>query len=384
MAENNPNKLRRSKLSSKSATETPDTPKEPQNVGSGSSGGQEKGSDESARPKLKPTESEKAQKNFDPNQAKASLRRYFILTLAAGSGLILFPAFSGTVQIGIATLMMAIYFLLGRRFMLSANSRSVFADSMYYLGFLFTFVALVGAMMRIDTAQYDIEQIIGQMGPALVTTVVGMAVRIYLTQFEAITDEPDAEATSALGQLSGNLIEALDNINKTSKANTESINEFTKQTEVMLNGFADKLNKIDVSQLEKDFKSLGLSIQSLSDETSGLKNQTTAARSQIKSVGDGLQAVQPSLDDLKKKVESISSFQSDIDGLNSKVDETNKSFTEVSNKLENKLGVSAQKINQSVVKLGTELQKTEEQIDGLNKKLKESVTDVIEFLNRQR
>ena len=59
-------------------------------------------------------------------------------------------------------------------------------------GIFITFVALVVAMMSLASLEgkkFEIETIIGQMGPALITTVVGMA-RIYLTQFDAINDEP--------------------------------------------------------------------------------------------------------------------------------------------------------------------------------------------------
>ena len=71
---------------------------------------------------------------------------------------------------------MSLYYFLGNKFAKYPNTRAVFGDSMYYLGFLFTFVALVAAMMNISE-ESEVDAIIAQMGPALITTVIGMAVR---------------------------------------------------------------------------------------------------------------------------------------------------------------------------------------------------------------
>lgn len=321
---------------------------------------------------------------FEPNAAKAKLRFYFITILGLGSALILFPIFSGVMQIAIATGMMVVYYLLGAKFIIYPNTRAVFADSMYYLGFLFTFVALVGAMMRINSSNYDIELIIGQMGPALVTTVVGMAVRIYLTQFEAITDEPEAEAASALGQLAGNLIEALNTINSTSQANAKLMKDFQENTNEQLQNFTARLNAIDTDSLERNFAQLAQSISSLSVKTNDLSSQVNQARSTITDVDSEFKGLKPSLDNLKSNIDTMETFQSDINELDSKIDETTESFEKVSNNLQNKVGVAAQQVNQSVTNISNHIGKTEEEIKGLSKTLKETVTGVVEFLSRQR
>ena len=102
---------------------------------------------------------------------------------------------------------MGIFYLLGNKYTKTQVVRAVFADSLYYLGFLFTFVALVAALISIDGFKAD--DIVGKMGPALVTTVVGMAARIYLTQFDAITSEPQQEVLDNIGELSSNLVDSV-------------------------------------------------------------------------------------------------------------------------------------------------------------------------------
>ena len=120
----------------------------------------------------------------DPLKIQKSLRFQFVATLAAGSALIfLNPAvyygWPAVTQIYISVGLMALFWLLARKHLKTALARSVFADSMYYLGFLFTFVALVAAMMslaategKLSILSYDWSD-----GPSSLTTVVGMAVR---------------------------------------------------------------------------------------------------------------------------------------------------------------------------------------------------------------
>ena len=71
----------------------------------------------------------------------------------------------------------------------------VFADSFYYLGFLFIVALLISLLDLSDT---DPLAIIGQMGPALASTIYGMLIRIYLTQFDAVVTEPDQDILAGL------------------------------------------------------------------------------------------------------------------------------------------------------------------------------------------
>ena len=100
---------------------------------------------------------------------------------------------------------MFIYLIIGLRYAKTPSSKAVLADSMYYLGFLYTFVALVKVLLDIGPSS-EIHSIVGQMGAAIATTIVGMAVRIYMTQFDSITSEPETETLNSLGELSSKMI----------------------------------------------------------------------------------------------------------------------------------------------------------------------------------
>ena len=145
--------------------------------------------------------------NVDPVKAQKTLRRQFLATFILGSLVIAFDL-SGMVglepeyNIGFTLLLMGLFWLAGNKYLRNPLVRSVFADSMYYLGFLFTFVALAVSLMGLDTlidpdvkeSRDNFKLIVAQMGPALTTTVAGMAFRIYFTQF----DEYDFAPVTAL------------------------------------------------------------------------------------------------------------------------------------------------------------------------------------------
>ena len=160
---------------------------------------------------------------INPVRAQDDLRRLFMITLSIGGILIILnpiPNFSPLLldgkkisavwQIPVSVGVMGIFYFFGNKYNKTPVIRAVFADSLYYLGFLFTFIALVGALVSVDS--FNADDIVGQMGPALVTTVVGMAARIYLTQFDAITTEPQRETLDTIGELSANLVNSLEKL----------------------------------------------------------------------------------------------------------------------------------------------------------------------------
>ena len=78
---------------------------------------------------------------------------------------------------------MIIYFIVGFKTMKVVSAKPVFADSFYYLGFLFTFTSL---LVAISEANQNLSTVINQMGTALSTTVLGMLIRILISHFDTI------------------------------------------------------------------------------------------------------------------------------------------------------------------------------------------------------
>ena len=78
------------------------------------------------------------------------------------------------------------------------------ADNVYYLGFLFTMTTLAVSLVRYQQSQDpNIEQIIGDLGVGLITTIFGLLGRIFLGQLrqdpEEVEERGRLELTEAVG-----------------------------------------------------------------------------------------------------------------------------------------------------------------------------------------
>ena len=223
-----------------------------------------------------------------------------------------------------------------------------------------------------------VDTIIAQMGPALITTVIGMAVRIYLTQFDAITAEPETEAMNSLGLLSANLIDALDALNVTSEQNRQAIFDMQTQSAEQLKS----LSEVDVGGITKRFNDLASAIENL-QFTVDLRNRAERSQITIDDIELNLSNLQSSADRVSSQINKVENFNADLDALKSKVSDTTESFKAFSDRLENRVGNSAAEINNSVVKLARDLSNTEEEIRNLADTLRVGVSEVVDFLNRR-
>lgn len=59
-----------------------------------------------------------------------------------------------------------------------------FADSCYYLGFIFTVSSIIFALFDIHDLDYSLTQILMRFGAAMLCTVIGLAVRVFLIGFK--------------------------------------------------------------------------------------------------------------------------------------------------------------------------------------------------------
>ena len=82
---------------------------------------------------------------------------------------------------------MLVYVFLGHRAEPDGIASPQFADSVYYLGFLFTICALIISLIDLGdslaSADDTFEGLVWRFGLALVTTVLGLAIRVYLAGF---------------------------------------------------------------------------------------------------------------------------------------------------------------------------------------------------------
>ncbi len=121
--------------------------------------------------------------------AKVQIKYLFLLALISGVVFILFGGFSDNSYLSVVLTIsvMIAYFLVGQKIVereLLTNEQ--FADSNYYLGFLFTLISLASSLYILSSGSMEgglLTKLIGQFGISISTTIVGLSLRIYLLSF---------------------------------------------------------------------------------------------------------------------------------------------------------------------------------------------------------
>lgn len=96
-------------------------------------------------------------------------------------------------------LIMAAYILIGFRREDSEVSDEKFADTCYYLGFIFTISSIIFSLFDLPNIGTKLSEIAVRFGAAMVSTVFGLVVRVYLVSFKRdIADAVEAAEDSLI------------------------------------------------------------------------------------------------------------------------------------------------------------------------------------------
>lgn len=104
---------------------------------------------------------------------------------------------------------MLVYVLLGFRRSQDDVSDEKFADSCYYLGFIFTITSILISLFDISRMGTDMSLIATRFGAAMVSTVVGLSVRVYLVGFRQNMDDAMTSAEDSVVDATNRLREQL-------------------------------------------------------------------------------------------------------------------------------------------------------------------------------
>ena len=121
--------------------------------------------------------------------SRIQIKHLFVAAFVSGIFFILLGSVFGMLYLSVimTIAVMVGYFLIGRRLVdkeLLTNEQ--FADSNYYLGFLFTLISLASSLYLLSSdllAGGLLTRLIGQFGISISTTIVGLSMRIYLLSF---------------------------------------------------------------------------------------------------------------------------------------------------------------------------------------------------------
>ncbi|HEX4508636.1 MAG TPA: hypothetical protein VH328_01085 [Burkholderiaceae bacterium] len=84
-----------------------------------------------------------------------------------------------------------------------------FADSCYYLGFIFTITSIIFALFDLPEVGTRLDEIAVRFGAAMASTVLGLGVRVYLVSFELDTHDALRDAENAVVDAARRLREQL-------------------------------------------------------------------------------------------------------------------------------------------------------------------------------
>ena len=158
---------------------------------------------------------------------KRSVQTRFFVFFIIGLATIFFTSMLNKfLAIGAPIAVMSFYVLSTYKLTRLRTAKTLFADSVYYMGFLFTFVTL---MFAIAPAVTDITVIINQMGVALSTTIFGMLVRVLMSHFDGIEMNVDEDVFAKLSETANKIESITDSLVNSSKEQVHQINATTAQ-----------------------------------------------------------------------------------------------------------------------------------------------------------
>lgn len=114
-----------------------------------------------------------------------------------------------TLGFAVPIALMILYIGVGLRRSVSDVSDEKFADSCYYLGFIFTITSIVFCLFDLPNIGTQIQDIAVRFGAAMVSTVLGLGVRVYLVSFRADLEDAMRNAESGVVEASEQLREQL-------------------------------------------------------------------------------------------------------------------------------------------------------------------------------
>lgn len=200
-------------------------------------------------------------------------------------------------------LVMAAYIALG----LKRQDRDVtdekFADSCYYLGFIFTITSIVFSLFDLPSVGERIQDIAVRFGAAMVSTVAGLIVRVYLVSFrpdssDALKDAEDAvlEAAQKFREQLVMSYEKLGDFQSQVTAATQfSVESVKLQVEKLTQDHSQRMERVFVDLNERNQQAVTRALSAVSAASSRMAHS-------VDGYADGMKA---SLQSLGDKVDSF-------------------------------------------------------------------------------
>lgn len=200
---------------------------------------------------------------------------------------------------------MAAYIVLGFRRKGDDVSDEKFADTCYYLGFIFTITSIIFSLLDLPQIGTRIQEIAVRFGAAMVSTVAGLAVRVYLVSFrkdavDAVRDAEDA-LVEASEKFRERLMIAVDRLyefeGQVGKAAALSVERVNQEVEKLSRDHSTRLNAFFLELTQENQKAFSAALEEVRSASSRLSD----------SVDGYAQGLRTSLDSLETKVTAFAS-----------------------------------------------------------------------------
>lgn len=280
------------------------------------------------------------------------LRNLFGLHLFIGIIAILFFAFYESYpfyySVIALTCVMAIYFAWSFTFVRNVPADTV-GDSNYYLGFIFTLIALVVTLVFkfkiIEGEDFKVVGLIQEFGVAMVTTLVGLIARIYISHFSITPDEADEEVRNKIAEsvtklatqlklAEENLQTAVNNqenrITQFVSSSTDIVKEFFTEQSEAFKKTSDEYREAIVensSELKKQTNQLNSTFQKITTNTDSFYES-------LKNISESAQSLETSITNVNK-IATDKDFQNRINEFNKNLDKLNDKLNAMNSTIEN-------------------------------------------------
>ena len=208
---------------------------------------------------------EQFRKYKNVNPVNVPIRNHFLTCLALGTfGIIIgWKLHVGYISVFSPLLMMGIYVVLGLRNTHVSFASDNFADSIYFLGFLFTLIAFAISIYDLEQG-HDISGLISRFGIALTTTIVGLFFRIYIINFHDDITDSKKVAEEVLAKEVDRFKQDLELVND--KLRLVS-NQFEENARLMHNSLNDHMESSSTFMMEVNEKIAGSLIAAIEQTT---------------------------------------------------------------------------------------------------------------------
>ena len=313
---------------------------------------------------------------------KLDYRNIFVLTFLIGTIFIIFGSLlEYYISVGavLPILCMLAYSSLG--FIEEKNDTLIeqFADSIYYLGFLLTLVALIVSLFALSADNYSLVGVGSRFGVALATTVVGLFLRILLTNFRETFSDQKVIMEQQLAKSMKDFSYQVQIHAKTLRTTTElynssielSINSMNKSIETLTSGL-DSVSTKGLEHVAKTFErtneQLSLAVNNLFKKIELIQISEDILTSPIQ---EPIKQLANLLDEYKDGFASVTEEQK-------KISSDNKLF---SNNL-TKLNQSATKLDNSIQNISdtfSSIKDLDINTEGLNNTINKTISTIDEL-----